>query len=115
MNQQEYFQFLKDCHEKEQAITQAKNSDYSPQDDPFTNFRRYGEIQLLSRMYEKFVRIENIINSGKTYCKDEPIEDTIYDLSNYCHLLLGYLADQKQTQKPPEGGQCGRTTITLYD
>ena len=54
-----------------------------------------GEIQFLSRMWEKFNRIENILLSGKTHCKDESVKDTLRDLSNYCHLLSGFLEDKK--------------------
>jgi|ADurb_Leu_02_Slu_FD_contig_101_94732_length_544_multi_2_in_0_out_0_1 hypothetical protein len=96
MTPQQYLEFLKAEHLAEEQITAQRNGDYSGKDnDAFSNFRRYGEIQFLSRMWEKFNRIENILLSGKTHCKDESVKDTLRDLSNYCHLLSGFLEDKK--------------------
>lgn len=97
MTTKEYLEFLKSEHLAEEKITEQRNGDYSGKDnDAFSNFRRYGEIQFLSRMYEKLNRIENILLSGKTYCNDESVKDTLRDLSNYCHLLSGFLEDKRQ-------------------
>jgi hypothetical protein len=40
--------------------------------------------------------LENIISSGKINCDDEQFEDTVFDLSNYCHLLLAYVKEKKE-------------------
>ena len=96
MEQTAFFEFIKQCHLKEEEITRKKNGDYSPQSDALSNFRRYGENQLLSRIWEKFQRLENIISSGKINCDDEQFEDTVFDLSNYCHLLLAYVKEKKE-------------------
>lgn len=96
---QQYLDFLKSEHLAEEEITHQRNGDYSGKDnDAFSNFRRYGEIQFLSRMFEKFNRAENLIMSGKTNCKDETVQDTLRDLSNYCHLLAGFLKDKGQVK-----------------
>ena len=94
----EYSDFLKAEHLAEEEITMKRNGDYSGKEDCFSNFRRYGEVQFLSRMYEKFNRIENIIMTKETHCDDETIQDTLRDLSNYCHLLSGFIKDKKSTQ-----------------
>lgn len=90
MTPKQYLEFLREMHRKEEEITKLKNGDYSSSDDCFSNFRRYNEIQFLSRIYEKFCRLENLINNGKACCEDEGLEDTIMDMSNYLHLLLGF-------------------------
>jgi len=95
MRQKDYYKLLKEMHKKEEEITYKKNGDYSPQSDALSNFRKYGEVQLLSRMYEKFLRLENIINTGKINVSEESFSDTICDLSNYCHLLAAYVKDTK--------------------
>jgi hypothetical protein len=100
MTPKQYIEFLKAEHKAEEEITAQRNGDYSGKDnDAFSNFRRYGEIQFLSRMWEKFNRIENILLSGKAHCKDESVKDTLRDLSNYCHLLSGFLEDKNLKQK----------------
>lgn len=94
---QQYLDFLKKEHLIEEQITEVRNGDYSGKDnDAFSNFRRYGEIQFLSRIYEKFNRVENIIMSGKTHCEEETVIDTLRDLSNYCHLLSGFLSEKRK-------------------
>ena len=100
MNQSEFFGFLKDCHAKEEDIVNEKNSVYSSKQDPFSNFRRYGTIHFLTRIYEKFNRIENLLDESKKVEGGESIEDTILDMSNYLHLLLGFLKekDEKSTK-----------------
>jgi len=95
MTPQQYLDFLKAEQQIEYDITMQRNGDYSGKDnDCFSNFRKYGEIQFLSRMYEKFNRVENIIMKGEAQCKDETVQDTLRDLSNYCHLLSGFLRDK---------------------
>jgi len=47
MTSQQYLEFLKAEHLAEEEITAQRNGDYSGKDnDAFSNFRRYGEIQL---------------------------------------------------------------------
>ena len=96
MGQKEYYELLKELHRKEEEITRKKNGDYSPQKDALSNFRRYGEIQLLSRIFEKFQRLENIISKGKISVKDESFEDTIMDCSNYLHLLFAFVKEKNK-------------------
>lgn len=96
MTPQQYLEYLKSEHKIEEEITAQRNGDYSGKDnDAFSNFRRFGEVQFLSRMYEKFNRLENILTSGKK-CSDETIQDTLRDLSNYCHLLGGFLKEKNE-------------------
>lgn len=105
MTPSEYLTFLKETHRQEEAITQQRNGDYSASDDCFSNFRRYGEMQFLSRMYEKFCRIENIIKTGKVNSVDDRFEDACIDLANYCHLLLGFVQEKTMAKKGKKGGK----------
>lgn len=63
----------------------AKNADYG---DSFgKSIEKYGAIAGLTRISDKFNRIENLILKGDIQVKSESIEDTLLDLSNYCILL----------------------------
>jgi hypothetical protein len=94
MTTKEYIRFLQKCHTKEEEITLERNGDYSASDDCFSNFRRYGEVQFLSRLYEKFCRIENIVISNKVNSVGDRFDDAIMDLCNYAHLLQAFLKDK---------------------
>ena len=92
-----------------QEITKVKNHDYSGNgSDPFRNFRQIGNligtdkmdvvsIGFLTRMSDKISRIGSFISEGKLLVKDESVEDALMDLSNYCILFAGYLAEKKQS------------------
>jgi len=90
MTQKELFYFI----EKEQAkgleIIKAKNSDYGASDDPFANFRMFGELGFAVRLSDKLSRIKTLLERGSAKVKDESLEDTILDMANYCYLLLAY-------------------------
>lgn len=50
---------------------------------------KYGPIVALTRMSDKFNRIENLILQPNMDCGDEPIYDTLLDLANYS--LMTYI------------------------
>lgn len=63
----------------------AKNADYG---DSFgKSVEKYGAIAGLTRISDKFNRLENLILKGDIQVKSEPVEETLLDLSNYCILL----------------------------
>lgn len=84
-------------------ITKAKNSDYTgDSDDPFKNFtlvESFGcvtaEQGFFTRMTDKMARISSFIKQGTLIVKDETVEDTLLDLSNYCLILICYLRSKK--------------------
>ncbi len=102
----EYFEFHKQTCEKMQAITKAKNSDYTGAgDDPFANFSSVEQRQIctteqgfLTRMNDKFERLISFNNKGSLQVKDESVEDTLLDLANYCILMAGYLKSKSHAQ-----------------
>ena len=63
-----------------------KNSDYG---DSFgISARKYGNIAALTRMSDKFNRIENLILNGNAQVKDESLLDSLKDLACYCVMTV---------------------------
>jgi hypothetical protein len=68
-------------------LFQVKNVAY---DDSFgKTFRSYGPISSLTRISDKFNRIEALILGAENGVTDERLEDTLEDMVNYC-LMLNY-------------------------
>jgi hypothetical protein len=107
MTKEEYFEFQNQFFQKAMDLTKKKNADYTgASDDPFANFRRIGQanpswvlVGFLTRMTDKFARLESFVQNGLLQVKEESVEDTLLDLANYSSLLAGYL---KSHIKPME-------------
>lgn len=103
MNKAEYIEFHRQACEKMMAITKAKNADYTGVgDDPFANFTRVEALGVtdttrgfLVRMLDKMCRITSFAQKGILEVKDESVEDTLFDLANYCILLAGYIKSRR--------------------
>ncbi len=101
------FKFLEEKTRKMIATARAKNSDYTGESvNPFSNFscvEKLGitttEIGLLTRMTDKFCRIASLVKKGSFQVRDESIEDTLLDLSNYSLLLAAYIASKPYAVK----------------
>jgi len=112
MTKSEYIEFHKATCEKLMEITAKKNSDYTGNtDDPFKNFRSpeyrgYATVEqgFLTRMDDKFSRISSFVQKGSLQVSDETVFDTLFDLSNYCILMAGYLKE-KQMHNSLTGGE----------
>ena len=91
MNRKQLFKRIKKLQKREMKIIKEKNVGYSSKKDVLENFRFVGEIGLIGRMGDKLIRAKNVIKRGKSNLKDERIEDTLMDLSNYANLLIVYL------------------------
>lgn len=64
----------------------AKNETYG--DCYQDGFNRFGAVQLVSRMYEKYCRIENLlVRNADNKVPDESVIDTITDLGVQCIVL----------------------------
>lgn len=106
MTKKEYFKFHKAMTEKMQAITVAKNADYTGAgDDPFANFSNIAnnggasaEQGFLVRMNDKMGRISSFVEKGILEVKDESIEDTLIDLANYAILMAGFIKSRKSLE-----------------
>lgn len=68
-------------------LYEKKNSDYG---DSFNiSLDKYGIIAALTRMSDKFNRIETLILKRQTQkVEDEKIEDTLIDLANYAMMTV---------------------------
>lgn len=67
-------------------IYRKKNKMYG---DSFgLSIERYGLISALTRMSDKWNRIENMILSGSNGTTDERLIDSLADLSNYCIMTI---------------------------
>jgi hypothetical protein len=73
------------------ALTTKKSNDYASPEDPFANFKMFGEIGILVRMSDKMARLKTALYDRREMaCTDESIEDTVLDLATYAILLLSY-------------------------
>lgn len=116
MTKEEYLQFHKSFCDKMIEITKKKNHDYTGSSaDPFANFKKVEdmgiasvEVGFLTRMTDKFSRLNSFVQKGVLEVKDESIADTLCDLANYSALLAGYIeskrADQLKRPQPPYTG-----------
>lgn len=52
---------------------------------------KYGMIAALTRIGDKFNRIENLILAGDNGTDDETIVDTLIDMANYCIMTAVYI------------------------
>lgn len=110
MTKKEYMEFHKAMCDKMVEITKAKNADYTGAgDDPFANFTRVEQLGICSteqgfmtRINDKFSRMISFVQKGVFQVKDESIEDTLLDLSNYCILMAGYIRSKKQKAQDGE-------------
>lgn len=70
---------------------EKKNTDYG---DSFgISVRKYGNIAALTRISDKFNRIENLILNGNAQVKDESLKDTLLDLANYAIMTVMAIED----------------------
>lgn len=104
MNKKEYLKEFKKLTEEMYKITEAKNSDYTGDNEqPFKNFTMVEtmggattEQGFFTRMTDKLMRFAGFLRNGTLQVKDEKIEDTLLDLANYCLLCICYLRSKKK-------------------
>ena len=88
---EQYLREFKTLTAKMLEITTKKNNDYGGANDPFKNFRTFGELGILVRMSDKFARLQTAIQEKRAFeVDDESLEDTYLDLANYALLGLCY-------------------------
>lgn len=76
----------------------AKNKDYG------NSFGRsvvkYGLVAALTRISDKFNRVENLILSrGERHVKDESLTDTLGDMAAYCIMTIIELENESKNQE----------------
>lgn len=77
-------------------LYKRKNADYG---DAFgRSVEKYGLIAALTRISDKFNRIESLILKNENQVKSEGLEDSLIDMACYCIMTLiemGYNPDSK--------------------
>lgn len=104
-------------------LYEKKNADYG---DSFNiSLDKYGIIAALTRISDKFNRIENLILNQNKKVEDEKIEDTLIDLANYAMMTVLWikknnkikkaLLDKLSVEYTPEDGtkyDCGNGVVS---
>lgn len=68
------------------SIYRKKNTDYG---DSFSRtVEKYGLVSALTRISDKFNRLESLILHQMQEVKDESVQDTLLDLANYCIMTV---------------------------
>ena len=95
-----------------------KNADYG---DSFNvSLDKYGLVAALTRMSDKFNRLESLILRKERKVEDERLEDTLIDLANYAMMTVLWMKNNSKiddalmnklsTEYTPEDGfdyECG--------
>ena len=82
-------QCFDDAVEHMKSVFRVKRIDYGP--TTTETYTRFGMVSMLTRMYDKIGRLENLIvhRNGEHPCVvDESIDDTLFDLANYAIIAL---------------------------
>lgn len=104
MTREEHLKLMEDKMKKNLEVAKAKNRDYCGKkegSDPFSNFKASPivgvsvERGILVRMMDKMARISSLLDQ-EAQVKDESIQDSLMDLSNYSLILSNYLDSKKQ-------------------
>lgn len=87
---------FRDIVEEMAKTYEKKNADYG---DSFgISVRKYGLIAALTRISDKFNRIENLILNDNAQVKDESLLDSLKDLGCYCVMTIMAI-EENNTQK----------------
>ena len=74
-----------------------KNSDYG---DSFgISVQKYGLISALTRISDKFNRLESLILNKNRLVEDEKLTDTLLDLASYCIMTCIELQEKEKENK----------------
>ena len=74
-------------------LYENKNADYGNSFD--ISLDKYGLIAALTRMSDKFNRMESLILKNDRKVKDEKLEDTMIDLANYAMMTVLWMKNNK--------------------
>ena len=74
-------------------LYENKNADYGNSFD--ISLDKYGLIAALTRMSDKFNRMESLILKDDQKVKDEKLEDTMIDLANYAMMTVLWMKNNK--------------------
>jgi hypothetical protein len=98
----EFFKII----ERMKEIHSNKSHDYAGKDfDPFANLKLSSKMGIpwwkgcLVRIGDKFSRLCAFARQGECHVKDESIEDTLIDLSNYAIIALILYREWKERER----------------
>lgn len=103
MKSEKFSELVRKIHEKELKILDSKGIEYSEGlDDRLSNFKFVGEMLdidpkkvLLIYMYKHVSSLISFVKTNKTF-SDEPIEERLFDIRNYCALMNGLIEDERE-------------------
>ena len=64
---------------------------------------KYGLIAALTRISDKFNRIENLILTNDKGTADESVIDTLLDMANYCVMTAVYIHNAEREKNEKDG------------
>lgn len=74
-------------------LYEQKNTAYG---DSFgKSVQKYGNIAALTRLSDKFNRMEQLVLNPNTNCDDERLVDTLKDMASYCIMFFMELEDKQ--------------------
>ena len=81
-----------------QQLTNQMNETYEKKNHDYGNsfdisLDKYGLIAALTRISDKFNRLETLILKNDAKVKDEKLEDTLLDLASYCVMTNKWLSN----------------------
>ena len=80
--------------DKEKEIYKQKNEKYGNSFDK--SVEKYGLISALTRISDKFNRLETLILSHSNGTDDESLIDTLMDMANYCNMTILALENENE-------------------
>lgn len=89
---------------KHKQLTEQLHELYKQKNDKYGNsfgisVEKYGLISALTRMSDKWNRLETLILNKDNGTDDESLKDTLLDLSNYCLMTIIELENQELKNK----------------
>lgn len=99
MTTKEFLRNLESTFDECYNLAEKKNKDYANLEDPFKNFKMSIQVgvepdrAILVRISDKLSRVSNLLERTNSV-SDERIEDTLYDIINYCAILKAYLNEK---------------------
>lgn len=84
-----------------QQLTNQMNETYEKKNHDYGNsfdisLDKYGLIAALTRISDKFNRLETLILKNDAKVKDEKLEDTLLDLASYCVMTNKWLSNKHE-------------------
>ena len=91
---------IRRAFEADMELLKRKGHDYSYGDDSLSNFRTWGFLGIVVRMDDKLARLRGFAKGADLAVKNESIQDTLRDLSNYAFLARVLLDEAIEAKQP---------------